>query len=432
MTTSHDVYKNTEPSFKEKLDAITSRQLDARTINTYASEALEDLVSLVQEIIAADDSADNNELSGREIERRALKAVHLDPNTIEATLDHVSDVADSTRLLDKIIMEKTKLSGRVIVPPDPSKKPDITPGDGSFKKPKELIPKSKTLLLLLEKGLDIDITSDDVTITRGVVRPNMMRETSYNLVEISSLKRAVLVCDEVGNTTYVFDMETCADYGIDGDYLAEQMKSELNELIEQDSKLGRRIDYSKQYVDHLSEALLGEMRDDSGDNDKVATQSDILKPKAPPAPQGYLSVRGIRREYGFAARTIRSAITELGNQLGEVRECRFGKQTAPGYSPEQIQQILEQIGEPAPPAPEGYLAVGGIHREYGFDAGSITRAITALGDQLGEASEYRFGKRTTLGYSPDQQRQILEWIQKNSKRTKLGKVALDFLAEGDA
>lgn len=412
-----------DDDFSKSLDEIMTRELDARSIDSYADEALEDLVLLVERALAAHPGTEDMP-NKQAVERQALSAVGLNPDTIELTLDHIANVADSTKRLDSLVMKKTRLVEAIIVPPDPSRRTEITAGDGSFERPKEMIPKLKTLLLLLEKGLDIPIEDDEaVTITQGVLRPNMMRGASYNLVEIPSLQRTVLVCDEVGNTTYVFDMAACQAYGINAEYLAMQMKPELNDLIEQDPTLGKRIDYSSQYVDQLGEALqtkFGETQTEP------ASRIDILKPKAPPAPENYRAASGIAREYRIATKTIQKAIAELGDSLGETDEYRFGPNTATGYSPEQIQQILDYLNI-APPAPEGYLSVRGIYREYGIDRKTTKKAIAELGDTLGETRAYRFGKKTATGYSPEQVRSTIDWINRNNNRVQLGERALALL-----
>lgn len=44
--------------YRALLDEITSRELEARTLDTYADDALDDLVALVQRIVETEGSSD--------------------------------------------------------------------------------------------------------------------------------------------------------------------------------------------------------------------------------------------------------------------------------------------------------------------------------------------------------------------------------------
>ena len=58
----------------------------------------------------------------------------------------------------------------------------------------------KELLTLLE---ELHVYADDLIVTKGRVSSRMMREQSYVGVEIPRLSRTVLVCDQVGEATFV-------------------------------------------------------------------------------------------------------------------------------------------------------------------------------------------------------------------------------------
>ena len=322
------------PGFEQRLDEITSREIDARTIDTYADSALNDLVDLVEDVVASYPDISGTGLSA---EQEALKGVGLDALVVEQTLDHISEVARSIDRLDDLIEKKTSFRSSIILPPDSIDQIEVTRGDGSFEKTKDTIPKLKTLLLLLEKGLDIDIESDDVTISRGVVAPDMMRRQSYDMIEIKQLDRLVFSCDESGNMTFVFDTGVCRESGILPDDLASLTKKDLKELILLDARIGQGLNYGQNYAVHLGGALTGDLGQGSG------RRIDVLKPKAPDAPEGYLSSYGITRQVAVNHYTVQKAIDTLGDSLGETASYRFGTNTTTGYSPEQQRQILEWI-----------------------------------------------------------------------------------------
>lgn len=396
--------------FRARLEDITSRQLDAQTVDTYADSAFNDLVALIGDATKWADLEDSD-LSGQEKERRALSNLDVDPNVIEATLDHIIDVSDATHRLDRLITDKmNKTAGIVFVPPQSEATQPITLGDGSFEKPKENIPKLKTLLLLLQKGFDLNIEDpEQVNWYPGDVSPEMIREAPYWVIEVPSLSRMALVCDERGNATYVFDTAVCHGYGMDSSDLVEATKSELNKFIEEDPAIGVRLNYSRKYAERLGQALIEPF--DDMENTEPSTQIDILKPKAPPAPEGYLSKRGIAKLMELTgSEPVTRAISELGDSLGEVGSYFFGSGIpAVGYSPDQIERISQRINI-APIAPPGYLSMRGLRDQYRVGPQRLNEAIRDLGDELGVVETYRFGARTTLGYSPDQAELIVAYL----------------------
>ena len=399
--------------FSWRLEAITSSQLTARNLDTYADDALNRLVELVQDAVTAEIGDDIP--VDRERESAALAAVGLDPETVEKTLDHIADVAYSTKRLDALLLRKTELVPTVLVAPDPRLRRDITPGDGNLELPKEAIPKLKTLLLLLETEFDVDLDDDEAfpKIIAGPVSPNMMRSTSYRLVQVPSLERTVLVCDEVGNTTFVFDQSACSAQGIAPTDLYELNKTDLKELIAESPQLGAAINYSQHYVDRLAQALSNSI--DAVHEETVEVKSvSPLKPKAENAPEGYLPVGHIAKQNGFGENTIKKAIAELGDELGDVGMYRSGTNTVTSYSPEQIDMILDHIGR-FEKASKGYLSVNSIAKQYSFSGVTIKKAIAELGDELGDVGMYRSGTNTVTSYSPEQIDMILDHIGRFEK-----------------
>lgn len=387
----HEV-EYTPSEFQRRLDEITGRQLDARTIDTYADDALEDLIALVGMMTAEYDKyptvAGEN---SRQTELRAFAYFGMNADTIERTLDHIADVADSTKRLDGLVMRKRKLVDTVIVPPDSSRTQPIAAGDGSFENPKEKIPKLNTLLLLLSRGLDIDIEDDDeVTITGGVLRPNMMRSVSYDLVEIPSLERVVLVCDEVGNATYVFDSVACSENGIDANDLGKLQKSDLDDLIKSDNRLGRRIDYSKKYVDDLSEAL-GRPLDATGETAGVS----ILKPKevVDEIPDGYITASDMAQRLGFTIGGLHSRVRKIDPEV--YGQTIYLRKAGKGFltkliSPTQ-QKILESLAsEELDYIPDGYGTAADTAQLLGISLSGLYQKVKKINpEEFGEIMRYR-------------------------------------------
>lgn len=98
--------------------------------------------------------------------------------------------------------------------------------------------------LLVENG----IFNDDIVILRGKVDPTMMRKLTYNLVEIPKLNKQILVCDQVGEATFVID-------GFLGrDVLMSMTKEQLQERFP--SKVGKIVYRNRaQWEEEIRKAL---------------------------------------------------------------------------------------------------------------------------------------------------------------------------------
>lgn len=406
-----------------KLDEITSRELNARNLVTYADEALEDLVALVSQVV--EEHGTGGELDGVDEEQWALELAGLDPNTIEMTLDHIASVADSTNRLDDLIAKKRRARDQVVVPPD-HREVEITVGDASFERPKEIIPKLKTLLLLLEKGLDIDIESDDVKIEGGIVLANMMRPVSYDRVEIVSLHRRVLVCDAVGETTFVFDTDVCDEHDISADDVENLSKSSIKDLIKDDPRLGRQIDYSNYYAAHLITTLTNPIENVQDEAEAGA----ILKPKTAInyLPDGYVRADEVMDKLGVSsADGLTRKINKIGRDVfGEIlyyksSNGRGGMMRI--FSSEQQTLLDSTVAEgEVDEMPDGYLSYADVCEELGIAKSTLDSRIKKIGkEQLGIILRLRNnGNRPERILSP-RQRAIVR---------NVGDAILDHVPEG--
>jgi biotin operon repressor len=397
-------------SYEEQFAAITGRTLDARTIDSYADEALDSLVALVESALAAYSDDAIIHMPKAERERHVLIEAGLDPDIIETTLDHIAKIADSIKQLDTLIAKRTEHTDVVLVPPD-QQEVDIQPGEGAEEWLKEIVPKLKVLLLLLKEEFNIDIESDDVHVTSGILDASMMRSHSYNMVEIIPLERLVLVCDESGNTTFVFDTKRCAQYGIPTEEIANLSKSLLKQLLQEAPELGQKIDYSREYVNQLAIALAKKNND--GTPEEPVRNVELLTPKVDTIADGYLPRKGLTEKFDLSHDTIQKAIDDLGSQLGNIIKARVNHQIANVYSPEQqeiIRSWLDDRGHFLDAVAEGHLSVKGIARSLGIGEITVNRAIDALGSQLSEATQARIRGRVTTVYSPEQKNMIERYL----------------------
>ncbi len=91
-----------------------------------------------------------------------------------------------------------KRVGGIILPPGDA--PDRTGSGETVWEPTRFEPRVQEIRQLLE---DEGIFADDYVITIGEVSKDMMRKASYVIIEIPRLQRTILVCDQVGEATFI-------------------------------------------------------------------------------------------------------------------------------------------------------------------------------------------------------------------------------------
>lgn len=143
-----------------------------------------------------------------EVEQELLTAVFGERSasrrTIDALLDHTN--ARYTHIIQQALRDKEHQSEvyyhtlpGVLLPPGQGQ---ITTGTGEgngFEQP-TFKPRLEALLLLLKNH---GIHLDHIGIFEGGLLPNQLRQASYRLVELSSPLAQILICDQVGEATFV-------------------------------------------------------------------------------------------------------------------------------------------------------------------------------------------------------------------------------------
>jgi len=238
-------------TFKQRLDGILHKQLTVENIETFAGDAYSETEKLNDEILQ--EYRNNPELHGD----KTLKG-----KVEEDDACRVLDLLDISKILKQIEEKREEIEkyknadvkqvNTVITPTEPRENTNIIAGDGSFKK-KEKLPRTLTLLYLLEN--DLEMSLKDIKITQGIVTSEMLRRTPYSRVEIPKLKRVVYVCDEEDNVTHIFDTEKLKAAGhkiteIDLDY-----KGDKDSLIALSPGIGIRIIQSENWRDYVALAL---------------------------------------------------------------------------------------------------------------------------------------------------------------------------------
>ncbi len=287
---------------------------------------------------------------------------------------------------------------------------NLTPDNEIFEERKE-VPHLKILLFLLKENLGIDINdSNELTIVKGKVDSNMMRISPYYAVKILSLNRTVLICDQIGNVTFVLDNNLLY---IQDNELLNLTKDELKNFIEFNENLGRMIRYSKNYIQDIIFALTNKL---SQSNTNPETLFNVNKYLYPKPIHNTLSIRGMSTLFGISRRTISKVIEELQEDLGETQKYRFSTIITDGYTLEQqekIKQGLEARGLFTEKVPENILNIKGMSTLFGISTPTISKVIEELQEDLGKVQKYNFYSKNVLtdGYTLEQQEKIKQGLK---------------------
>jgi biotin operon repressor len=397
-------YDEAKERYEQRLEDILNTPLVPENFSTYAQDALDRVIGMVEHMTETY-PGQSLPLPRGIAEDFTTKYYNMD---IDDLLDALQKKVDETNEIEKFV-ESLSEDEEVYVPPQ-ILQPSLKSGTGEFSKT-ETSPKLETILFLLKERYELDINNTaDLIVTKGTVSKDMMRQEPYYLIDMPTLSRKILVCNEKGNITYVLDSELLDAQNIEPEVLVDMDKSQIDELIKANENIGARITHTTKYIPKVEEALESieeySRKTEGGiDNDDSIKDESLLTEKPQKAPQGYMSVSQIIKELGISRAKVLRLISELGDELGEVSKARFGSNLADSYSPEQIEMIrarAEEQGLLEAQAPEGYMSVSQIRKELGISREKVLRLISELGDELGEVNKARFGSKLVDSYSPEQ------------------------------
>ena len=239
--------------YSQRLNGILNSQLTVENIETFADNALAQIINLIDDILSQ--YRNNFKLSGDAIlsnkgqqENKALVFFGL-PN-IPEILQSIVEVKEKIDNLKIYIRANMANIDEVITPPDNRK---INIGSGQGIEQKRMFPRVLTLFYILEH--DFDIPPTDAPITKGIVTPGMARQTPYARVEIPDLDRVVYLCDEEGNVSYVFDTTKIKEQGLAFNKIDVYSKEDKNSLISRCPGIGIRIRQKSAWRNSIASAL---------------------------------------------------------------------------------------------------------------------------------------------------------------------------------
>lgn len=370
-------------TFKNRLSEAIDRPLTLENTDTYVDGALGAVINLVDDVIAEYDAQPGaewqqlGEANGKEHEDAALEYFGLED--VEAILRHLEDKASQFAVIGQVIAQANEASD-VFVPPGSMPVPQATgSGTGMEKKGKQ--PKLKNLLVMLKSEFDIDPDDPEaVSIVRGSVNTNMMREEPYYQVTVPGIDKVILVCDEYENVTFVFNGEWVREQvnsnrsskDESARPLTDYTKEELSKLIKDNPGQGARIMATKNFTANLANALKGGFSQQKLDKpvDTRYLRSSRSSKDLPPVPDGYATISEIGEELGIqeekdkvAIRNVAIALEKQGKITRGTYRSRNGRPIL-AFTEKDARLIVEETKRRAAPIPEGYVSVAKFAGEY--------------------------------------------------------------------
>lgn len=405
MDTYHDGGNNSElgaqkETFKNRLSEAIDNPLTLENTDAYVDDALGAVINLVEDVVAEYDAQPGaewrqlGETNGKKHEDAALKYFELED--VEAILRHLEDKASQFAVIGQVIAQANEASD-VFVPPDSTPVPQATgSGTGMEKKGKQ--PKLENLLFVLMNDFGIDPDDPEaVSIVRGSVNTNMMREEPYYQVTVPGIDKVILVCQEYGNATFVFNGEwvreqVSANRSSENESkrpLTDYTKEEPSKLIKDNPEQGARIITKKDFTANLVNALKGGFSQQKLDKpvDTRYLRSSRSSKDLPLVPDGYVTTKDMAKELGLKNGTM---LAGLARELAKKGKITMGVYRSEenrrifAFTGEDAQTIMEEKRRRTRSIPEGFVGVRDIMNETGAAKHTVRSTAEKLG-LLGEA-----------------------------------------------
>ena len=399
--------------YRDRLNAILSAQLSPDNIDSYADDALNDVIGLAQDAIQSFEATSMESFETQQDWENAAFA-HYGLTNVEQILDHIQAIATELSEIDQRINE-SPVREAVYVPPDDTNI-SINPGSGTFQE-KRNFPRLKTVLFILSRDFSLDIhDTEQVIIDPSSVRNNMMRRLGYVLLNVPTLHRAVLVCDEEGNASFVFDTELFATLGHTPQSLANLTKSQIRDLLRDHPDGSARLVYDPEhFVEGMRTAIrepgrippYGVNTKPENDQPQSDSQDTYLYPDPPDEDVSAAEfAEDLNLDRWFIDQLIEH-LTSNDEEFGKPPTARFGESTDLSLSPEQqsiITDFLHDLGYFT--VPEGHASFDDMVERLDADPDILWEIIESLDDDtLGQVNSFNYDGDT---YSPEQQEIITQ------------------------
>jgi len=241
--------------YQGKLKSILTREVTLENVDTYAEQAVDELIELIEDV-SARYKKEHPEFAeaGNLLEDTAFTFYNL--QDIEHVLTLAQEKSQQNKDIQEYIEQSIERVGEVLTPPDAQQGPR-TPGEKRMRQPRFQSRLHAVLYMLTSQGIDLN----DIRCTEGVLLPTMMRQTSYVSVEIPGLNRLAHICDEVDNASYLFDLQRLKELNVSVEDINRLTKDEKNTLIDTHLGLGQRFIGKKTWMARFEHSLLNELEE---------------------------------------------------------------------------------------------------------------------------------------------------------------------------
>lgn len=225
--------------------------------NYYTDNALNQLIEVTDKIVRDYQvKHPGANTKSKELEDQAFVELGLEP--VSNYIDHIIALGEQLRELDAFLSTELLHNqiNEVFVPPDKQDTKFVGRSEEDFTK-KEVIQRTKAILFILKNNFDVDLNNpEEFSIGTGVLHREMVRTISYSFIDLPQLNRMILVNDEEGNASFVFDSAILGASGFSKDELRDSLtKEELKMLRENHPNMGQRIVYSDNFLTNMIAAI---------------------------------------------------------------------------------------------------------------------------------------------------------------------------------
>ncbi len=238
--------------FRRRFDLIKDRKLEVEQIEVFFENAVDDLTQLTGDMRSAyvGNNSQRGEQMPREEEDHALRYYSLEDINIDSFLDEAERKRQLVLQAGEFV-HGIRLTDELTSPPKKGGR-GVMRGSGEFRVG-EVMKRLETLLyILLAHGIELSSISDS---QKGAVRPDMFRKEGYVTLVISSINRAVQVCNQRGYDTYMFDLKKIKNANMDMDTLDHMTKEEKDTFLRENSGLGTSFSQSSEWVKRVEYLL---------------------------------------------------------------------------------------------------------------------------------------------------------------------------------
>ncbi len=406
---------------------ILQLTLTENNVDLYSQQAFANFINIIEAkktefVQLRPDTAD---LSGKELED--LMCAYYGMPDVSTTLDEINKLDHMSHRIDEVLA-KSPLSKKILVragEKQEAKFPRASSGK-EFEKA-EITRRTKLLAMVLWQRFGVDPgEKEKFKCAQGLMDTEAMRDVPYFLVEINDIapvpdtddkgERIVLICNQKGNATFVFNSLILDELATVAQDLAALSKTELNRIITEYPQYSRRIiDRQDHFTGYLADAIA------HPHTEKTTTARATEQPSnpdsliIPAAPEGYLTRSAITAAAGVSTNILIRVLDSLGfkHQI-----FHFPTGDTFGYPSEALTKLQELTADDIRMRAEGrelqlqgWRSVHYLAREVVM-AGpkTLQKIVTALQQKgkIGTGKMLEFGNdRPTLAFPPEDVQKII-------------------------